>query len=175
MQSISHLRSWNQDHITICPGGVSSVGQTCVQQRYKRSSPDQRWVLDARVPCGSNTVDGNNISMYNISAGARVFDRSWQNPGWRTKCGEIIQDLRAVDRLTMPLMGSAPQWDWQNKLAQAYKVQGARFATNPGGFQAKPGSIPNGIGPRAEIIGTNPALQYAPPKPYGNTPGGLAV
>ena len=157
MLSISAVQPLNKwDNFYIQPGGVAPVGDALVQTRLQGSYPEQTVIFQKRniKPYGSNVVDGNNEAMYRISAGPRVFDSSWGvrksqkvSHGWR------IEDLRTVDRMVQPLMGSSPMYDWQNKVATAYKTTGSQFLPMPGGYQSK-GGLSRGPTPITYLIGS---------------------
>ena len=169
MDWITHKHKYNHE-FSIMPGAVGSVGQTCTQFRQKRSCPDQAHVIRYSESSGSNIVDGNNAAMYRISAGARVYDSSWQQPGFKTAYGTRLEDVRAEDRTVMPLMGQAPQWDWQNKIATAYSMQGAAF-TPTNGYGPPAGSLPRGPMPQAYVVsqGQQPLPPPGPINPNPNT------
>lgn len=153
--SISAYKPLNRwDFSCISPGPVGSVGDTLGQVRYKHSFPDQGIRLDPdyinskQNRLGSNVSDGNHTS---FTSGGRgdpfVLNSPWSDTRIRkTSWGQIVQDVRASDKLHEPRVGSVPQLQWNNRLATVYNAKrtGHMFLPLPGPYVASPGETPRG-------------------------------
>ncbi len=140
-------------HLEIRPGGVASVGDTLMAMRLKRSMPEQAPLNIFNNNWGSNVVDGNNQAMHKVGAGARVFQRAIFNDSGVVKDGvEIKQDLRAVDRKVIPLMGTTES-SWQHSKASVFSAVTPQFSQMPKAFSLRPGQQPRGQMPVTYQIG----------------------
>ena len=159
MEDLSHveppLDRWNNNYIS--PGGVGSVGCSLVQTRLRQcNTADFKFkIRPGDVPKGSNITDGNFDAMYTIGSGARVYDTNWGGRRhFRHKYGTEYHDFRTVDRLVQPMMGTLPQYTWQNKVATAYAVKGTKnFLPVPGPFMPAPNALSRGPMPTLYSIG----------------------
>lgn len=151
MRPILGLRTFNNEFV-IAPGGVGSVGQTAVQERMRRSCPEQAVIIQSRVTDGSNITDGNNMSMLSIGPGARTIEEGWNfREGWQTNRGFVIEDLRALPRTQEPLTVGPPQSDWQNTVATTFQTIGKGFAL-PKPFVPGPTTVLRGQQPRVFTV-----------------------
>ena len=131
------------------PGGVGSIGSCTTQWEYRTNNSAMfGQTYDKFDPKrGSNIVDGLNPSQEIPGMPARSFYKPMNNQNSNNRRGYIShQDLQAVDRSTMALMGLTPKQSWLERKARVYKATttGAAFVPFIGGFQRTEDQIPRG-------------------------------
>lgn len=151
------------DHDSIRPGVVGSVGDVLGTIKLKHSTP-QLPIRVERLPItdGSNVQNGDILSYTSRGGPARVYDSNWQSGrAFKTNHGWYYQDLRTEDRRFEPFMGSTPQYNWRNRVANVYDafVTGDNFLPLPGGYRPSPNEIERGqIVPVVDAIEPGEAL-----------------
>lgn len=166
---------WNNDWIS--PGVVGSVGDVNLSIRLKQSTPDlpMRWVgstvgkKESRL--GSNVQDGYKRSYTSGGRGASTIEYDWYNPIEN----DYFQDLRAPSKTHMEVMGSLPQFSWNNLVQTTMNATAGdpNFATTPGEYGLKSG-VPRGQSvPRiiaTELGDLNPGVKQTQGKQYQSQP-----
>jgi len=147
----NHRHVWLNDYIN--PGPISSIGDVNLQVRLKHSFPDAplrytREFSHKRIQrLGSNVTDGQYVN-YDTGAGPpKLIDKSFTGTrDFKILHGYRFQDIRDLDRSTVPIDGSLPQYSWNNKIAQTYKSMhtGEKFLPLPGKYQLPDNEIPRG-------------------------------
>ncbi|MES2875515.1 MAG: hypothetical protein V4708_17455 [Bacteroidota bacterium] len=130
------------------PGVVGPVGAVFMSTQMKRSTPDSnlRWdpsTSGYNAPYfGSNVQDGSVASFTTGGGGARIIERPKDNT---IVVGRIFQDLRAPDKLIIPIQQEIHNLEWNEKLAFNYNAQrtGNKFQ-GVAAYQIRPGGIPVG-------------------------------
>lgn len=102
----------------------------------------------AREPKGgSNVQDGQYLSYDDGGGGNSIIDSNWGGRrDFKINHGWYFQNMRGEDRRVEPILGSTPQYDWHNKIAQVYnaRVTGNLFLPLPGEYVLNPGDVPRG-------------------------------
>jgi hypothetical protein len=189
MLSIEAVRPLNRwDHASIRPGPVGKVGDVLVTPRLKHSAPDLPLRYDPSFSgkkakrLGSNVSNGQAVGYTSGGGPARTFDTNWGGRrDFKTSRGWIHQDTRIADRTITPLVGTTPDYSWNNKLARTYMAlsTGDKFMNLPGPYQLGAGDVPRGGStPRTVLTQNTGERAYAadpsvgtafvpPPIPYG--------
>lgn len=152
--SIDVIRPLNRwDNSSIRPGSVGSVGDVLLTPRFAQSSPDMPLRFDpyfrGKRECrlGSNVQNGTQPSYDSGGLGSRTIDSNWGGRrNFKVRHGYIFQDMRVPDKRTEPLLGSTPNYSYNNKLATVYeaKTRGDKFLPLPGGYLPSPGELTRG-------------------------------
>lgn len=147
---LGHPR-WLNDYIA--PGPVGSVGDVVLQPRLKRSMPNSPFEFDkafshVKEPYfGSNVSNGQHVGYCSRGGPALLLDSNWNmGRGFKNRVGWYYQDLRAPDKRVEPLLGTAPEYSWHNRLATVYreKHSGDHFLPLPGPYVLSPGEAARG-------------------------------
>lgn len=123
----------------ISPGVVGSVGDVLGSVRLRQSTPSMpmRYETAFSGPneskLGSNVQDGDSKSYTSKGGFARVVDSRLERTSFKTNHGWVYQDVRSVDKLLEPVMGSTGRADWVNRVANIYqaKITGNNFLPLP--------------------------------------------
>lgn len=178
---VNHRHKWLNHYNA--PGPVGSVGDVHLQPRLKHSFPDaalryQREFAHKREQrLGSNVTDGQHVS-YDTGAGpSHVLDATFAGTrGFKIAHGYRFQDLRDLDRSTVPIQGSLPQYSWNNKIAETYKSMhtGEKFLPQAGNYTLVDNEVPRGgLYPKVtDIIGTPTAQDESVTRMNYATEGG---
>lgn len=127
------------NHWTIRPGPVGSVGDVNMQVRLKHNMPDAPLRYDKQFSgknlkyLGSNVQDGS----FGSGAPARTISRKMGiRNAEKTDIGWRKQDVIPVDRTTQPKFASLGPYTWNNQRAQVFraKISGQAFMPAPMGY-----------------------------------------
>jgi len=171
IDAIRPLNRWANSSIQ--PGSVGSVGDVNLTPRFKQSSPDLPMRYDpyfrGKKECrlGSNVQNGTQISYDSKGLGPETIDSNWGGRrNFRINRGWIYQDMREPDKRVEPVLGSTPNYSFQNRLATVYeaKTRGEKFLPLPHGYMPSPGEITRG-GAYPTVRGLEQGTQ-----PPGSTP-----
>lgn len=129
---VLRTKTVTNNHWTISPGAVGSVGDANMQVRLKHNMPDAplRYEKDFSGKnlryLGSNVQDGS----YGSGGSARTITRKIGiRNAEKTDIGWRKQDIIPVDRTTQPKYAPLGPYTWNNKRAQVFraKISGQAF------------------------------------------------
>lgn len=138
---VLRTKTVTNNHWTISPGPVGSVGDVNLQVRLKHNTPDAPLRFDSSFSgknlkyLGSYVQDG----AYGSGAPARTIQRKMGiRNAQKTDIGWRKQDIIPVDRTTLPKYAPLGPYTWNNKRAQVFraKVTGQAFLPTPGGYDS---------------------------------------
>ena len=122
LNAIKPLNRWDYDSIR--PGVVGSVGDCLITERLKSTFPGSfRWKQDYygknESLYGSSITNGTHVS-YNSGGGpAKTIDSNWGGRRrFETSHGWVHEDLVPPATSVTTQLGSLPQYDWRNKIAE---------------------------------------------------------
>jgi hypothetical protein len=151
IDAIRPLNRWANSSIQ--PGSVGSVGDVNLTPRFKQSAPELPMRYDPyfrgkkECPLGSNVQNGTQKSYDSKGMGPVTVDSNWGGRrNFKISHGWIYQDMREPDKRVEPILGTTPNYSYQNKLATVYeaKTRGEKFLPLPGGYIPSPGEITRG-------------------------------
>lgn len=151
IDAIRPLNRWADSRIQ--PGSVGSVGDVNLTPRFKQSAPDLPMRFDPyfrgkkESRLGSNVQNGTQKSYDSRGMGPVTVDSNWGGRrNFKISHGWVYQDMREPDKRVEPILGSTPNYSYQNRLATVYeaKTRGEKFLPLPGGYIPSPGEITRG-------------------------------
>lgn len=137
---VLRAKTVTNNHWTISPGPVGSVGDVNMQVRLKHNTPDAPLRFDKTFSgknlryLGSNVQDGS----YGSGGSARTITRKFGiRNAQKTEVGWRKQDIIPVDRTTQPKFAPLGPYTWNNQRAQVFraKISGQAFLPTPGGYK----------------------------------------
>ena len=168
---VLRTKTVTNNHWTISPGPVGSVGDVNMQVRLKHNMPDAPLRFDKTLSgknlkyLGSNVQDG----AYGSGGSARTITRKIGiRNAEKTDIGWRKQDVIPVDRTTLPKYAPLGPYTWNNKRAQVFraKISGDAFLPTPGGYTQTPGvmgrgnQVPRVVLTEAGGVPTGESLNY---------------
>jgi hypothetical protein len=166
---VLRTKTVTNNHWTISPGPVGSVGDVNMQVRLKHNMPDAPLRFDKTLSgknlryLGSNVQDG----AYGSGGSARTIQRKIGiRNAQKTDVGWRKQDVIPVDRTTLPKYAPLGPYTWNNQRAQVFraKISGNAFLPTPGGYkqtvQGRGNQIPRVVLTEAGGVPTAQSLNY---------------
>ena len=133
---VLRAKTVTNNHWTISPGPVGSVGDVNMQVRLKHNMPDAPLRFEKEFSgknlkyLGSNVQDGS----FGSGAPARTIQRKMGiRNAEKTDIGWRKQDIIPVDRTTQPKFAPLGPYTWNNQRAQVFraKISGQAFLPVP--------------------------------------------
>jgi hypothetical protein len=133
---VLRTKTVTNNHWTISPGPVGSVGDVNMQVRLKHNMPDAPLRFEKEFSgknlkyLGSNVQDGS----FGSGAPARTIQRKIGiRNAEKTDIGWRKQDIIPVDRTTQPKFAPLGPYTWNNQRAQVFraKISGQAFLPVP--------------------------------------------
>lgn len=168
---VLRTKTVTNNHWTISPGPVGSVGDVNMQVRLKHNMPDAPLRFDKTLSgknlryLGSNVQDG----AYGSGGSARTIQRKIGiRNAQKTDVGWRKQDVIPVDRTTLPKYAPLGPYTWNNQRAQVFraKISGNAFLPTPGGYAQTAGvmgrgnQVPRVVLTEAGGVPTGESLNY---------------
>lgn len=136
---VIRTKTVTNNHWTISPGPVGSVGDANMQVRLKHNTPDAPLRFDKTFSgknlkyLGSNVQDGS----FGAGAPARAIQRKMGiRNAQKTDVGWRKQDIIPVDTTRQPISAPLGPYTWNNQRAQVFraKISGQSFLPSPMGY-----------------------------------------